>query len=121
MSIETVGSMNNILSNFNAKDWTKSAELNTAKSLDFGKLTAPGVKAHETKQSFAEVLASSVSEVNNLQKDANMAVQKLVTGENKNIHETMLAVEKADIAFKTMNQVRMKVINAYQEIMKMQV
>ena len=56
-----------------------------------------------------------------MQKDADIAVQKLVTGENKNIHETLLAVEQAEIAFKTMNQIRTKVIDAYKEIMRMQV
>jgi flagellar hook-basal body complex protein FliE len=49
------------------------------------------------------------------------AVQKLASGESKNLHETLLAVERAEIAFKTMNQIRGKVIDAYKEIMKMQV
>ncbi len=44
----------------------------------------------------------------------------LASGQTKNISETMLAVENAEIAFKTMNQVRMKVIEAYKEIMRMQ-
>ena len=47
-------------------------------------------------------------------------MQKLASGESKNLHETLLAVEKADIAFRQMNQIRMKVIDAYKEIMKMQ-
>ena len=48
-------------------------------------------------------------------------VEVLVSGKSKNIHETMLAVEKAEIAFKTMNQIRTKVIDAYKEVMRMQV
>ena len=44
---------------------------------------------------------------------ANKAIQNLAAGKTKNIHETMLAVENAEIAFKTMNQIRMKVIEAY--------
>jgi flagellar hook-basal body complex protein FliE len=59
--------------------------------------------------------------VNSLQNKANESIQRLVTGENKNIHETMLTVEKAEIAFKTMNQIRQKVLDAYREVMKMQV
>ena len=47
-------------------------------------------------------------------------MSKLASGKSKNIHETMLAVENAEIAFKTMNQIRMKVIDAYKEIMRMQ-
>ena len=37
------------------------------------------------------------------------------------MHETLLAVEKADIAFKAMNQIRLKVLDAYKEVMRMQV
>ena len=48
-------------------------------------------------------------------------MQQLATGENKNIPDVMLAVEKADIAMKLMVQVRNKIIEAYQEVMKMQV
>jgi flagellar hook-basal body complex protein FliE len=55
-----------------------------------------------------------------MQVEANKAIQKLASGQTKNISETMLAVENAEIAFKTMNQVRMKVIEAYKEIMRMQ-
>jgi flagellar hook-basal body complex protein FliE len=67
------------------------------------------------------MLNESMSEVNQLQKDANTAIEKLATGKNKDISETMLMVEKADIAFKAMNQIRTKVIEAYKEIMRMQV
>ena len=71
--------------------------------------------------SFSDLLIQSVTKVNTLQHQANSAVEKLVSGETKNIHETMLAVERADIAFKTMNQIRSKVVEAYKEIMRMQV
>jgi flagellar hook-basal body complex protein FliE len=59
-------------------------------------------------------------EVNSMQVEANKAIQNLAAGKTKNIHETMLAVENAEIAFKTMNQIRMKVIEAYKEVMRMQ-
>jgi flagellar hook-basal body complex protein FliE len=44
-----------------------------------------------------------------------------VAGRTKNIHETMLQLQKADLSLKTMMQVRNKVLEAYKEIMKMQV
>ncbi|OFZ39168.1 MAG: flagellar hook-basal body complex protein FliE [Bdellovibrionales bacterium RIFOXYD12_FULL_39_22] len=75
----------------------------------------------DNNRSFTEMLVDSMSEVNKLQSEANVAMEKLASGESKNLHETMLAVEKADIAFKTMNQVRLKVIEAYKEIMRMQI
>ena len=63
----------------------------------------------------------SIAELNAMQTEANVAMEKLASGESQNLHETLLAVEKADIAFRTMNQVRTKVIDAYREIMKMQI
>jgi len=45
----------------------------------------------------------------------------LIAGESKNLHETMIAMEKADISFRLMMGVRNKIIEAYQEIMRMQV
>ncbi len=121
MAIETVGGMNKILNTYNSKDWTKSAEMDSVKELDFKDLMPSGSNPIDSKKSFSEILAGSITDVNDLQKEANTAIQKLVSGESKNLHETMLAVEKADIAFKTMNQVRMKVIDAYKEVMRMQV
>lgn len=72
-------------------------------------------------QSFADTLKSAVNSVNELSHEANTQVQKLATGETKNIPEVMIASEKASVAFKLMLQVRNKIIDAYQEVMKMQV
>ena len=71
--------------------------------------------------SFAETLSQAVTEVNQTQKTADQAAQILAAGETDNIPEVMIAAEKADIAMKLMVQVRNKVIDAYQEVMKMQV
>lgn len=121
MSIETVGTLNKILSNYDSKSWTKSADLEKVTDLDFAALGTGPLQSPDKRKSFSELLADSVLEVNDLQKDADKAIQRLVTGKSKNIHETMLAVEKAELAFKTMNQVRQKVIDAYKEIMRMQI
>lgn len=71
--------------------------------------------------SFSDSLTKAVNEVNQLQHQSDVMIEKLSTGETKNIPEVMIAVEKADIALKLMVQVRNKMIEAYQEIMKMQV
>ena len=118
MSIETTGSLKQILGNYDAGKWTKSADLDTK---GFNELDTELFKSTDSRKSFSEMLSSSITEVNGLQQSADTAVQKLVTGESKNLHETLLAVEKAQIAFKAMNQVRMKVIDAYKEVMRMQV
>jgi len=120
MAIENVGNMNKLLSSYNTQDWMKSASVEQASLPQFNELAANPSVGAKPAQSFSEMLSSSLTEVNNMQVEANKAIQKLASGQTKNIHETMLAVENAEIAFKTMNQVRMKVIEAYKEIMRMQ-
>lgn len=71
--------------------------------------------------SFSDTLTNAIDKVNEMQVGSDKLVQKLSTGETKNIPEVMIAVEKADIAMKLMTQVRNKIIDAYQEVMKMQV
>lgn len=62
-----------------------------------------------------------VGKVNDMQVQSDQAIQRLATGENRNLHETMIAVEKASISFQFMSQVRNKALEAYQEIMRMPV
>jgi flagellar hook-basal body complex protein FliE len=76
---------------------------------------APGSK------SFADTLKDAVQNVNEAQQVADVKMQEIATGKNHNIPEVMIAAEKADISLKLMVQVRNKIIEAYQEIMKMQV
>ncbi|PIQ97335.1 MAG: flagellar hook-basal body complex protein FliE [Nitrospinae bacterium CG11_big_fil_rev_8_21_14_0_20_56_8] len=71
--------------------------------------------------SFAENLAESLKKVNDLQKQADVAIEEFAAGKTNNIHETMLAVSKADLAFRLTMQVRNKIVEAYQEVMRMQV
>lgn len=72
-------------------------------------------------QSFGDALKESMNEVNNLQLDADKSIEAMVSGENKDIHGTMIALSKADLAFRMTVQVRNKVLDAYQEVMRMQV
>lgn len=62
-----------------------------------------------------------VSKVNDMQVQSDKAIQGLASGENKNLHEVMIAVEKSSISFQFMTQVRNKALEAYQEVMRMQV
>lgn len=72
-------------------------------------------------KSFADTLKDAVTSVNQISQEADIQIQKLATGETKNIPEVMIATEKASVAFKLLTQVRNKIIDAYQEVMKMQV
>ena len=71
--------------------------------------------------SFGKILTNSIKEVNKLQKEAEKASINLVTGQETDIHNTMIAIEKADISFRLMMQVRNKIVAAYEEIKRMQV
>lgn len=72
-------------------------------------------------QTFADMLSDKLSESNELIKEANTAAEELVAGRNKDIHGAMISLEKADISFRMLMQVRNKMIDAYREIMRMQV
>jgi len=70
---------------------------------------------------FGSVLTDAIKEINQLQMDADQAIAKVQIDEAGSIHEAMIALEKADVSFRAMMQVRNKIIEAYQEIMRMQV
>ncbi|MFP6582267.1 MAG: flagellar hook-basal body complex protein FliE [Candidatus Hydrogenedentota bacterium] len=71
--------------------------------------------------SFKYVLTESLSEVQRLQVEADDTIQKLVSGEIKDVTQAMVAIEKADVSFQTMMAVRNKIVAAYEEVMRMQV
>ena len=77
--------------------------------------------AEKGDASFSKTLKDAMNNVNELQKTSDVEMQKLATGKSQNIHDVMIAAEKADIAFKLMVQMRNKIIEAYQDVMKMQV
>jgi flagellar hook-basal body complex protein FliE len=71
--------------------------------------------------SFAGALEKMVNEVNNKQIAAGQAVHDLQSGQNVSLHQTMIAMEEASISFQLMVEVRNKVLESYQELMRMQV
>ena len=66
--------------------------------------------------SFADTLKNSIDEVSRLQQDASTAVDNLVTGKSEDVTGVMTAVEKSDLAFKTLLAIRSKLMDAYDEI-----
>ncbi len=69
--------------------------------------------------SFKDVLTKSLQEVNALQKEADAAIQQVTTGAREDYAGVIDAVQKADIAFKTLMQVRSRLIDAYQEFSRL--
>lgn len=73
-------------------------------------------------QDFASALKSSLDNVNNAQQQASDLAKAFEMGDpNTNIQDVMLSLQKANVSFQTMVQVRNKLVSAYQEIMNMQV
>lgn len=110
----------------NANRWLDSGGIRDSKSLSY----TDGIpslnsniteSATSTQKSFADTLKEAIGSVNEMQKSSDKAAQDLATGRTDNVAEVMIATEKADIALKLMVQVRNKIIDAYQEVMKMQV
>ena len=81
---------------------------------------AAGQKSTSTT-GFSDMLADAVSQTNEAQLDADKAAVALQTGKAENLHEVMLSMEKADISMRLLVQMRNKALDAYQEIMRMQV
>ena len=71
-------------------------------------------------ESFSSVLSNAVNSVNQLHDDAASQVGNLLLGGGADINNVMIAVEKADVSFQLMMQVRNKIVSAYQDIEKMQ-
>ncbi|MGI6680573.1 MAG: flagellar hook-basal body complex protein FliE [Bdellovibrionota bacterium] len=79
-------------------------------------------KDNDEGQSFASFLKDAVKGVNSLQLEADKKIEDLVLKkENITPHEAMIALEKADVAFQLMNTVRTRIVQAYQEVMRMQI
>ena len=69
---------------------------------------------------FKDVLKNLVDKVDSLQKDADVSIQELVTGGTTDIHNVAIKMEEAGVAFDLMMEIRNKLLEAYQEISKMQ-
>ena len=80
-----------------------------------------GPLAHGVQRPFSEFLEAQVKNVNQVQKEADTAVAEMVTGRSGNLHETMLALDKADVSFRMLTKVRNKMIDAYHEVMRMNI
>lgn len=79
------------------------------------------ISPEEKGLSFGKILGDLVQQVNALDKSTGQSIEKLITGEADNIHQVMIAAEEASLTFSLMMEIRNKLIEAYQEIMRMQI
>jgi flagellar hook-basal body complex protein FliE len=78
-------------------------------------------EASQGPASFKDLLLNSIQEVNTMQQAADRAVEQLATGGDANPAEVLTAVQKADIAFRMMMQIRNKIVQAYQEVQNIRI
>ena len=83
-----------------------------------GKTASPG---EASGANFSDALRKSIDEVAKLQEDATRAVEDAMTGKTDNVSGVMTAVEKSDLAFKTLLAIRAKLMEAYEEIKAFQI
>lgn len=79
------------------------------------------VSAKKAASSFAETFEKAFQDVNKNVLEADNKMAQLTTGQNKDIHGTMISMEKAQVSMKLLMAVRNKMVSAYEEIMRMQV
>ncbi len=78
-------------------------------------------KVNDQVKSFDDTLKEFITDVNSLQSQATDATNKMVSGEPIDVHEVMVAAEKAKTSFELLLELRNKTIEAYRELMRMQV
>ena len=93
-------------------------------NLPLNKLSGGGCRPRRAAQEagssgFADTLKKSIDEVAKLQQDASDAVQNVATGKSDDVTGVMTAMEKSDLAFKTLLAIRSKLMDAYDEIKNM--
>ncbi|MFC7061215.1 flagellar hook-basal body complex protein FliE [Halobacillus seohaensis] len=82
---------------------------------------AKDVTPNEAHSKFASNLKQAIENVNETQNTSNDMTKALANGEVDNLHEVMIASEKSSVTMQTTIEVRNKVVEAYKEIMRMQV
>lgn len=116
----TVSNANRFLQTGRLPGDSQRMEISGQSNSGLGSISGTG-NSSSSQKSFADTLNEAINSVNTMQQQSNKGMQDLATGRTDNIAEVMIQSEKADIAIKLMMQVRNKIIDAYQEVMKMQV
>jgi flagellar hook-basal body complex protein FliE len=80
----------------------------------------PSAVGAPSKSAFQDELAGAIQRVEQMQTDASTQIQNFLSGEGGELHSVILATQRADLSFEMFQQMRNKVVSAYQEIMKLQ-
>jgi flagellar hook-basal body complex protein FliE len=105
-------------------DELQTGKIPTDEIKKLGNISTPALPQFQGAQpgrAFSDLLGEMVHDVNAKQASAARTVDGLVSGENVPLHQAMIAVEEASVSFQLMVEVRNKLLESYQELMRMQV
>ena len=103
------------------RDYTGRGETGSSKVEIAPRTGAGSEPGTGSDKSFMDLINEFTGDVNNLQFQAGHAIDMMVTGEAADVHQVMVAVEQAGIALDLMLEIRNRVLEGYQELMRMQV
>jgi flagellar hook-basal body complex protein FliE len=72
-------------------------------------------------ESFADMIREAVNSVDQMQKSAENSAEAVIAGDEENIHEVMISMEKAQLSFQLMVEIRNRAVETYQELSRMQI
>ncbi len=87
--------------------------------IDWGSVQLDVSKPAGTPSEFMQTVRHAIDQVQELQGEAEQQVTQMLHGNGQDVHSAMIAVQKADLSFQLMMQVRNKIVAAYQEIARM--
>jgi flagellar hook-basal body complex protein FliE len=90
-------------------------------ALELGRGKVGGGVSRAGRDEFSDFLTKAVSEVEEKMRISDVERQKVLTGEANNLHQATIAAQEASVAFSLMVEVRNKLVESYQELMRMQV
>src|SRR5438132_13865758 len=106
---------------FNPPVLGQTPKIATDEIKQLGNISAAQPQAVQGGRAFSDFLGEMVHDVNAKQAAANHAVEGVLSGQNVPLHQAMLSVEEASVSFQLMVEVRNKLLDSYQELMRMQI
>jgi len=101
------------------------SDISSIQSSAVGSLTGPGKKATAAsgaaEKGFGETLTGFLNDINKSHQEAEGVIEDVVAGRTEHLHKAVIAINKAELSFRYMMEVRTKLLQAYQEIQRMQV
>jgi len=95
--------------------------INRIGGIDSNKLLSEKTKPNEKNLDFSKLLKDAIEEVNSIQKDADKVAADYAAGNITDIHQVMIAAEKASLSLQLTTEVTNRIVEAYKEIMRMQI